>query len=425
MRRLHRRRFLAATAAGLGAAATARLEGAGTPSKTVRVAVIGVHSRGKALAGAFAGARDTEVVAVCDVDASVIGAAVAETAKHQSARPRVERDWRRLLDDASIDALVVATPDHWHGPMTIAACLAGKDVYVEKPVSHNVEEGGLMVRAAREHGRVVQVGTQRRSQDMMREACEFVRSGKLGHVAMARAWITSTRPNLGHVPDSATPAGLDWDLWLGPAPMRPFNKSRFHYHWRWFWDTGTGEIGNNGVHYLDIARWGLGVDHPVRVSSGGGQFVHKDDRETPDTHIATFEFPSDKLLVWEHRIWSKRGIDDWGGGMEFYGEKGTVMLRDQSWKIVNSDGMDAEHSGGSGWRQHVENFLDCVRTRERPNADVETGHRSTTLCHLGNIAHLTHSTLAWDGASARIAENDSATQLLRRTYRAGYELPEV
>src|SRR5205823_4910683 len=221
----------------------------------------------------------------------------------QKSEPKVEKDVRKVLEDPSITALVVAAPDHWHALATVWACQAGKHVYCEKPASHNVVEGRRMVEAARKHNRVVQIGTHRRSFPHYQSAAEFVRSGKLGKVPMAKAWIGGARKSIGHKKDGDVPKGVDYDLWTGPAPLRPFNPNRFHYEWHWNWDYGTGEIGNNGIHGLDVVRWLLDLDAPKRVFSGGGVLFFDDDRETPDTQTVTYEF--DKCsVVWEHRIWA-------------------------------------------------------------------------------------------------------------------------
>jgi len=309
--------------------------------------------------------------------------------------------------------------------MTIDSCLAGKDVYVEKPLAHNLRECQLMVEVASKTDRVVQMGVQRRSQELYAEACAFVRSGAIGKVAMARCWIAGPRPSIGHVVDSDRPAGVDWNLFLGPAPLRPFNRNRFHYRWRWFWDTGTGEIGNNGVHILDIGRWGLGAESPTRVVSAGGQLVHDDDRETPDTQLATFEFPGGKVLTWEHRIWSAQSLHGLRYGVEFLGERGSVLVSDGKWQVFEPDGKVVEHKGVSGWQQHVENFIECVGTRGRPNADVETAYRSTSLCLLANITHRLGETVRWDGQAGVLEHPAGASRYLGRDYRSGFELPEV
>ncbi|MGE3820784.1 MAG: Gfo/Idh/MocA family protein, partial [Isosphaeraceae bacterium] len=304
---VNRRTFLGT--AGLIGAASLTGRAAGFPANDrVRIAIIGVRGRGADLAREFSLDKGAEVVALCDVD----DAAFAKASKHveaaQGRAPRTEKDFRRLLDDKNVDAVAIATPDHWHALLTVMACQAGKDVYCEKPASHNVVEGRRMVEAARKYGKVVQLGTQRRSMGHVQNAIEAVRSGTLGDIGMARAWIHQKRPNIGHGKPGPVPKGVDYAMWQGPAPDRPFHENRFHYNWHWFWNWGTGEVGNNGIHGVDVARWGLGVDAPLTVASSGGKYFFDDDQEVPDTQIVTWEFP-DACLVWEHRMWSKHGTE--------------------------------------------------------------------------------------------------------------------
>jgi predicted dehydrogenase len=292
---------------------------------------------------------------------------------------------------------------------------------VEKPVSHNLIEGRRMVEAARKYNRVVQVGTQRRSAEHVAKAAEFIRAGKLGKVPFARTWIAGNRKSIGHKADGPVPAGVDYDLWLGPAPKTPFNPNRFHYEWHWHWDLGTGELGNNGIHGLDQARWLLGLDAPTRISSGGGKHFYDDDRQTPDTQIATFDFDH-TTLIWEHRIWSRTGLRGEGFGIELYGEKGTMVFDRKGWHV--EDGVEASEAGTDPEKAHLCNFLDCVRDRKRPNADIEEGHKSTRLCHLGNIAYRTSRTLRFEAAGESLPGDAEASKLLGRTYRKGFEVPE-
>jgi predicted dehydrogenase len=408
---------MTAGAAAAVAPASARRAGA---AERVTVAVVGLNGRGTELAGEFARDPGCTVAAVCDVDSRVLGKAVAAVEKAGAAAPRAEADFRRLLDDDGIDALVVATPDHWHAPMTILACRAGKDVYCEKPASHNLREGRLMVEAARDHDRVVQLGTQRRSAAHIRDAVAHLRSGGIGKVGLARAWIHQKRNPIGRVGPSTPPPELDWDLWQGPAPRAEFHANRVHYGWHWFWAYGTGELGNNGIHGVDVARWGLGVDDPRRVASGGGKFVFDDDQEVPDTQVVTWEFDG-CALVWEHRMWSRHGLE--GGsyfGIAFYGDDGTLIVDEKGWRV--EDGPKAGGPATGDQKAHIANFLDCVRTRSAPNADIATGHLSTRLCHLGNIAHRTGKKLAFDAATETFPGHDDANALLRRDYDPGFAL---
>ena len=336
--------------------------GAAPASERVRLGFVGVRGRGAELAREFAKRPDVEVVALCDVD----DASFAKVApgRHQDRRgkaPRTEKDFRKLLDDKDIDAIVNATPDHWHALVAVMACQAGKDVYTEKPASHNLVEGRRMVEAARKYKRVVQVGTQRRSMPHVMEATKFVRDGGIGKVGMARAWILQKRPAIGPGKPAEVPPGVDYAMWQGPAPDRPFMSNRFHYNWHWFWNWGTGELGNNGIHGLDVARWGLGVEAPLAVTSGGGRFVF-DDREVPDTQIVTWEFP-ESCIVWEHRLYDKHPLEGLGFGIAFYGDKGVLTVDEKGWKV--EDG--AEGGQGDG-RPHPppDNFVDCIKTRSSP-----------------------------------------------------------
>jgi predicted dehydrogenase len=394
------------------------------PSERVRLAILGVRGRGADLAGVFARDERAEVVALCDVDEAAFAKAIKVVEDRTGKAPRTEGDFRRLLDDRSIDAIVVAAPDHWHAPMTVLGCQAGKDVYCEKPASHNVVEGRRMVEAARKYGRVVQVGTQRRSSPSVQGAVAFVRSGALGKVGLARAWIHQQRKAIGHGKPGPVPKGVDYAMWQGPAPDRPFHENRFHYNWHWFWDWGTGELGNNGIHGLDVARWGLDVDAPAKVASGGGKFVFDDDQEVPDTQVVTYEFPHTSI-VWEHRMWSTHGLEGSAFGIAFYGEKGTLIVDGSGWKVVDGPAAEGvpEVKPSDGMTAHAANWLDCIKTRKRPNADVEVAHLSTRLCHLGNIAHRVGRKLAFDAATETFPGDAEANALLAREYSARYELP--
>jgi predicted dehydrogenase len=415
----HRRDFLATSAASLAAATYAGA--ADKPNEKIVLAVAGVHGRGKELVKGFSGFDDVEIAYVCDPDSNVISPALEELKKRQSREPKVEKDFRRALEDKSVTALVVAAPDHWHAPATVWACQAGKHVYVEKPASHNLREGRLMVRAARKYDRVVQMGTQRRSGAYFQSAAEFVRAGNLGKVPFARTWIAGARKSIGRKQDAPVPAGVDYDLWLGPAPERPFNANRFHYNWHWNWDYGTGELGNNGVHALDVVRMMLGLDAPERVSAGGGKYFYDDDQQTPDTMIVSFDFPG-TCVTWEHRIWSPTRSED--GWVTLYGEKGTLVFDHKGWHVT--DGVESSGSATEIERPHLRNFLDCVKSGKRPNADIEEGHKTTRLCHLGNIAYRVGRTLRFDAKAEALVGDEEANGLLGRTYRKGYAIgPDV
>jgi predicted dehydrogenase len=421
---IDRRTFLG-TAGAL--AVTATRAWAYAPSERVRVAVIGVRSRGAELVREFARNPGAEVVAVCDIDDAMFAKPLKGAEATGGKTPRTEKDFRRLLDDKSIDAIAIAAPDHWHALLTVMGCQAGKDVYCEKPASHNVVEGRRMVEAARKYNRVVQLGTQRRSMPHVKEAIARVQSGELGKVGMARAWIHQKRPNIGHGTPGPVPPGVDYAMWQGPAPDRPFMSNRFHYNWHWFWNWGTGEIGNNGIHGLDVARWGLGADAPLTVASSGGKYVFDDDQEVPDTQIATYEFPH-ACLVWEHRMWSKHGTEKMGFGIAFYGEKGTLLVDARGYRIEDPDSpgkpFESEPAASAGSAgSHIQNFLDCLKSRERPNADIEIGHLSTRLCHLGNIAWRVGRKLTFDAATESFPGVPEANQLLSREYGRRFEMP--
>jgi predicted dehydrogenase len=415
----HRRDFLTTSAASLAAISASTYAGAADrPNEKIVLAVAGVHGRGKELIKGFSSFDDVEIAYVCDPDSNVIGAALGELKKRQSREPKVEQDFRRALVDKSLTALAIATPDHWHAPAAIWACQAGKHVYVEKPASHNLREGRLMVQAARKHDRVVQMGTQRRSGAHFQSAAEFVRSAKLGKVPFARTWIAGGRPNIGHKSDGPVPAGVDYDLWLGPAPERPFNPNRFHYNWHWNWDYGTGELGNNGVHALDVVRMVLGLDTPERISAGGGKYFYDDDQQTPDTMIVSFDFPG-TCVTWEHRLWSKSGNSE-DGWVTLFGEKGTLIFDRKGWHVV--DGVEAAEKATEIERPHLRNFLDCIKSGKRPNADIEEGHKTTRMCHLGNIAFRVGRALRFDASTETIVADEEANRYLGRTYRKGYEI---
>jgi predicted dehydrogenase len=428
--RIPRRAFLEdCSRSVVGASAVAALAApaarAAAPDR-INVAVMGIRGRGRGLALGFAGMADARVAYLCDVDERLLGPLAREVAARQSHEPRPVGDVRRALEDPAVDALVIATPDHWHAPATIWACQHGKHVYVEKPASQTLWEGRKMVEAARKYGRVVQVGTQSRSAPHYREAIEYVRSGKLGDVHMAKAWNSQLRGNIGHKADGEVPDGVDYDLWLGPAARRPFNANRFHSTWHWNWDYGTGDMGNDGIHDLDIARWGLGVEAPTTVTCAGAKWAHDDDQQVPDTQVVTFTFPDSKaILVYEQRLWSPYVQEGYENGVAFYGTKGYILIGRSGWKLIgagNTPQPTRPHPFSDD--PHRRDFLDCIRSGGRPNADIEEGHRSAVLAHLGNIAYRVGRSLTYDGGAETILRDDEAAALLRREYRKPFEVPE-
>ncbi len=389
----------------------------------IRLAVMGVNSRGRQLMSTLAKFPEAEIVWICDPDSTAAAGAVKQWTDAGRPEPKVTKDFRHALDDKSVQVLVCAAPDHWHALATVWACQAGKDVYVEKPCCHDPVEGRRMVQAARKYQRVVQVGTQRRSASDMHDLVQYIRSGKLGDVNFVRTWINSIRPAIGKVDVSAPPDNLDFDLWCGPGPNRGYKKNLVHYHWHWRWDYGTGECGNNGIHGLDVARWGVGVESPTLVTCGGGRYFFDDDQETPDTQLAVFDFPN-VCIQWEHRTWSPRGIDGEAFGVEFYGTEGTLQSNGRGWVVYDPKNAVVEkHDPGETDSAHWRNFFDCIGTRSLPNADIEINHKSTMLCHLANIAWRTRSVLKFDGENETILDNEPAKALLGREYRKGFELP--
>ncbi len=422
-----RRDFLATSAVMLSAATYSGA--AAKPNDRIRIAVMGLRTRGKQLIPGFISIPGVDVTHLIDPDEAMVRPAL-DVMKKQEAAPQIETDVRKVLEDPSVTALVVSAPDHWHALATVWACQAGKHVYVEKPVSHNLIEGRRMVQAARKYKKVVQVGTQRRSSANVVAAREYVQAGKLGKVAFARAWIAGSRPNIGKAAASPVPKGVDYSLWLGPAAEGPFTKNRFHYNWHWFWDLGTGEIGNNGIHGLDVARNVLGLDAPTRVSCAGGKYFYDDDQQTPDTQIATFEFPSGPggaagcTLLWEHRVWEKNGPEGQSFGVIVHGSKGTLRFTDKGWEVRDGDGT-VEKSGEEIVKVHQQNFVDAIREGKALNADIEEGHKSTRLCHLGNIAYRTGRTLQFDTTTETLVNDPVANKLLGRDYRKSFELPRV
>ena len=407
-----------------GAALARPLAAAG---ERVNVAMIGVRGQGRSLTEQFAALPDVNVAYLCDVDPEVFEPAAKAVETRQGKRPKLVGDLRRVLDDKSIDAVVIATPDHWHAPATILACAAGKDVYVEKPAAHNLREGRLMVEAACRGKRIVQLGTQSRSRPCVQRAIQYVHSGKIGRVLMAKAWDVQLRDYIGHKPDGPVPPGVDYDTWTGPAPALPFNPNRFHYNWHWNWHYGTGDMGNDGVHQLDMARWALGVEHPLEVSGMGRKLFFDDDQQTPDTQNITFNYPG-KTLMFELRIWNPYGLEGQDNGVAVYGTGGMVHIGrwEGVWgfKVYDEKGKLVSFDRANEPDAHARNFIDCVRSRKAPNAEIEIGHVSSVHCHLGNIVTRTGRNLKFDPANETIAGDAEASRLLRREYRAHWATPQ-
>lgn len=442
-RGIDRRYFLKkAAAAGVGvsmAAITRPVVGADAPNETVVVGVMGTGNRGSSLARGFARLPGAEVAYVCDVDERRVSDAAAEVGEIQNRKPTSVTDFRRILEDADVDALVVATPDHWHAPAAMLALDAGKHVYVEKPGSHNPREGELLVQAAEKHDRVVQMGNQRRSWPIVIEAMDGIRGGLIGEVYYARAWYANDRPATYLQGASSPPSHLDWNLWQGPAPRVDYDASFHPYDWHWFWAWGTGEAGNNAIHALDLCRWGLSVDRPTRVSAHGGRYHYDDDWETPDTHVISLDFEGEKTVVWEGRSRNSRPIEESGFGASFHGTGGTAVIRGgNAYWVYNNDndlirevrgyGEGQDAAAGPGFDidyDHLKNFTEAIRHGVALRSPIREGQKSTMLCHLGNIAYRTNRTLECDPDTGHILNDDEAVSALwGRTYEPGWEPKE-
>jgi len=424
---LNRRDFLGTAAVLAGAAGTGRA--ADSPNEMVNVAVLGC-GRGSSLARSFSEVSTSQVVAICDPDKNRSGRLCDGIKSISGKRPLQVVDFRTLLDRKDVGALAVATPDHWHAPATILGCTAGKDVYVEKPASHNIAEGRLAVKAARKYRRIVQHGTQLRAVPHYQEAWKLLEEGVIGKVLMVKAINNQKRGRLPHRPDRPAPDGVDYDLWLGPTKKRPFNPNRFHYSWHWMWDYGCGDIGNDGVHQIDLGRWALGLKAPKAVSCSGAKLGSKGDaQETPDTMVVTWEY-DDLLYVFEQRDFTPYRMQ--GHRLDndniFYGDKGYMMVDRDGYRVFykGERGPAAGAKYGDSGR-HYQNFIDCVKSRKHDEliADIEEGHHSALLCHLGNISYRTRRRLQFDPQTETFPGDDEANGYLSCEYRNGYELPKI
>ena len=436
MNDLDRREFLKTTAAaGLGmmvvAPKTAKAKR--SPAEKVVVAVIGVNGRGVVHAQNFSKLASSEVAYICDVDSKVIGKAVDATSKAQPKAPKVITDFRRALDDKSVDAISIATPDHWHAPMTILALKAGKHVYLEKPSGHDPHEDELLIEAARKYKRNVQLGTQRRSGPRFFEALQAVKDGVIGKPYLARTWYANTRGTIGKGKPAPVPSNLDYELWQGPAPRTPYRDNVVHYNWHWFKRWGTGEICNNGTHEIDVARWFLGVDYPTTVYSVGGRFHFNDDWEFPDTQEAVFEFDGGKSIVWHGQSCNGAPMYGRARGTIVLGTAGSLIIDQDGWVMADLKNKTVKQSladqrgdavnvvGDDALTElHMKNFLDAIRTEVPLNAPIEDGAKTGMLCHLGTIAHQTGRKLRTDPKTGRILGDPEAAKLWSRSYEANW-----
>ena len=437
-----RRSFLKSASATLGAgliapsavsAAPALRLQAGAPSDRVRLAIMGVNSRGAQLAQAFLNTPGAAITVVCDVDRRASAKAITAISSGGRGTPQVIGDVRKVLESRDVDALVIAAPDHWHAPAAMMACDAGKHVYVEKPASHNPREGELLVETAARTGRVVQMGNQRRSWPNVKKAIALVHEGRIGRVYAARTWYASTRPSIGKGNTVPVPEWLDYDLWQGPAPRRPFVDNLVHYEWHWRWHWGTGESANNGTHMFDLARWGLQLEHPSRVTSAGGRYHYADDWEFPDTQMITLEYPGNKMITWESMSangWKPQGR---GVGVTFHGENGSLLIDGDGYAIYDLKGALVEEiktDPGAAASQvgpavrldalHTTNFVEGIRGTATLATPIAGGHTSTMMALLGNIAWKTGRALTCDPATGRILNDAEAMKLWAREYEPGW-----
>jgi predicted dehydrogenase len=402
----------------------------------ITVAVIGTNGRGEAHVDCLAGLSNVELAYICDVDDRAIAKGVKAAAKQQKTVPKGIKDFRKLLDDKSLDAVTIATPDHWHAPMALRALAAGKHVYVEKPCSHNPHEGELLVQAVGKYKGVLQMGNQRRSFPNIQQGVKEIHGGAIGRAYFGRAWYDNRRASIGKGKATPVPAWLDFDLWQGPAPRRPYRDNLVPYNWHWFWHYGTGEALNNGTHEVDVCRWALGVDWPVRVSSNGGRYQFQDDWETPDTQVIGWDYADAKTISWEGRSCNDYPIDKLARGSMIYGTEGAALLEGNNYSLFDkknklvkelkgketTDPTNTVSASGVELDQlHFKNFVDSIRDSATPNSPIPEGHKSVCMLHLGNIAWRVGRELHIDPVNGHIQNDKEAMKFWRREYEKGWE----
>jgi len=393
------------------------------PNETIQVGVVGLGQQGRELALELVKIPGVRISALCDVDVQALAGAQHEIEDATGTRPALITEHEKLMSREDVDAVIVATPDHWHARMSIEALQAGKDLYLEQPVAHSILEGQAILKVAAQTKRIVQTGLPQRSGAHFQSAVDLIHSGEIGRVHLAKAWAVHRRRSIGKAAVAPVPMGVDYDRWLGPAASRHFQPNRFHQNWPWFWDYGSGELGLWGVQLLDVVRWGLNLDVPVRVAAGGGRRGFHDDRETPDTLTVQFEFP-EVDVVWEHRQWSSRGIEGRTAAVAFYGEQGTLIVDRSGWKVY--DGREGLYANASEIRQaHMQNWIDSIRTRQAPSASLETGTRSMLMCHLGNISYRLGREIRFDPSTLSFGSDRGAVSLLSSPCRKPWELPAI
>jgi predicted dehydrogenase len=407
----------------------------------IGVGLIGCGGQGRADLNKMIRIKNVECVALCDVDDAQTAGELKLIANAGASTPSfTTRDFRKVLEMKEVDAVIVGTPDHWHALPTVMACQAGKDVYVEKPLSVAIAEGRVMVNAARKYDRVVQMGTQQRSAPHYTDAVEYVKSGKLGKIRLVRAWAyLDWKGEIPVLPDSDPPPGVDYDLWLGPARKRPFNRNRFHFTFRWYWDYSGGLMTDWGAHMIDIANWAMGIKAPSAAMSAGGKYGFPNDAmETPDTQQVIWAFPEFNM-IWEHMLGVGRGPEAREHGVAFHGNDGVLVIDRAGWEVYGetdaigkkrmykAPGVPRATAGNVDYHAtHVQNFVDCMRSRKRPNSDVEIGHNSMIACHLANIAQRLGRLVKWDVDREMIVGDPEAQEkYVSRPYRAPWKLPEI
>ena len=438
-----RREFIktgAAAGLGLGLAAALpsllRAQPPQSPGNRLRLAVIGTNSRGLEHVACIGGIDNVEIAYICDVEDGALAKGMSKAATATRDHPKAIKDFRRVLDDPSIDAVTIATPDHWHTPMAILAMAAGKHVYVEKPCSHNPREGELLLKAVARYGRLVQMGNQRRSFPRTQLAVSEIHAGLIGKAYFAKSWYDNTRLSIGHGAQVPVPAGLDYELWQGPAPRRPYQSNLIPYNWHWFWHWGTGESCNNGTHEIDVCRWALGVDFPTKVNSTGGRYHFKDDWQTPDTQVIGWDFDGEKSISWEGRSCNGFPTDGFSRGVMIYGTDGSVLLESDNYTHFDKDDKvvkamvgkseadptnTASASGTRQDRQHFQNFVDAIRKGVPLNSPISEGYKSVLMPLLGNIAQRVGRSLDCNRADGHILHDEEAMKLWGRAYEPGWE----
>ena len=435
----NRRDFLKKSAAlglGLGAFPLIARGGAVSANEKVVVGVIGLAGMGWSNLQSILKVPGVECGALCDVDSMILHRRANETENLTGSRPDVYGDFREMLDRKDIDAVIIATPDHWHCLQMVYACQAGKDVYLEKPVANTIQETNIMVEAVKRYNTVVQVGQWQRSDPHWMDSVEYLHQGHIGRIRLVKVWsYVGWKGAVPVVPDQPVPAGVDYDMWLGPAPERPFNPNRFHHNFRWYWDYAGGLMTDWGVHLLDYGLFGMDSYVPQSITSTGGKYAYPDDdMQTPDTQVATYDF-GDFGLIWDHTIGIYGANFNRGHGVAFIGDHGTLVVDRGGWEVIPErsgtgvkEGLEAvplQKSTGQGLDLHMEDFISSIKTREKPNCDIEIGAHIARFAHLGNISYRLGRKLDWDGQNQQFINDPEANDLVRAEYRAPWNLPRV